>query len=1240
MTAAEPVFDRVAGTNLFWLAGASRTIGFQASAATPGDHPTLAQTWADAGGLYLFLAAAPADDAAFEAALLPFLQSAGWPGGPRFLWLANPGAPVSQWAGEFLRLDSAGGASTVARRADFRFCNYTLTVLAGSAVTLGTAAQDWGFVLAAAAPLPVATFFAPGGTYPAADGMLRLPLAGATPGCWLSDLLLADGGSAATDFDRLRVGIRYFRPETPGAERGRGQVRTLELPTLRQPPAGVLRLGAVLDPLRPLAPQRTHFSLCASGAAPPAMNSTFATARGHGVTLTPLPAAGAVPDAGFVFGVHPLAPGGGTHVPVEYYLTLQGAFAAQWQVQRANTAVDDIEQLLCGASGLEYLGFPVGAGAQLQFIPGQPAFTTLRQDADPTAAPLLPLGTTAWMYASTDPGQQVKYYAQPENAPFYEAPRAAAAAAPALGSTFLDFLEMPALALSPPDGTKAFPVAPYLGLDAGAIADALELEAAAIAPARRRALLDANPHACVVPPGTLEGTNEAVTAHVGVTPQGLAVGVGTDKMEWTWVGIANEGAGIAAEPSLKFTAASGSFRQALETNRLFLVMANAKVFADNGSVAYQLTPEGFAEIAAEAAVPPAILTAVQAAFAQSQYKVYERESEFDAVVLGVAGAQPYLDVFRRKAGLLTPFIAGWRFQLSPRNWWNPGRTARRHAMLVFKFATGRSLIDYVADTSTWTWPQVAAFEGGNLADAQAELQSIFQDALAREAAAVTSGTPSPYAPFARMLRDENWTGILAFSVDVPLDTLPEPLQALAAGIDTRKFFAHHVGFNLTPFGADPGHLLFGPTSMFGLIDYQDPEDQYFESSVYYAFKVLQLTVGFRNSVVTDFASRVELLVNRMFGAVTNLAPSEHGNNVLLDGVYQREQAPDGTERGTYVFAAATPGVLHLAAGALRRVTLRSAQMVTTKAAVPGDPSSPVVAMFVLDGDMEFFQPAPFDPFAYGHEDDAGVPGALRFGNLSISMRFTMADRARKDFAFLTSTLSFDLANSLARPGSLVTSFPVTLAGMLATADPAPPPNQADAPPGTTQPPSQLGFVSVTSPLQQGALIDPWYGLVYEIDLGTLGALAASTGLKLSLLVAWCASGQDGAPDVYVGVKLPGLKDALGVELPLQGVITLGFRGIEWLVVDGAAAGTREYMLRFRNFALRFLGIAFPPGYNDIYLMGNPSQAEATKLAWYAAYASDEDPKRKGATPPAARRALAARRHAPARGDEGPGGGTP
>ncbi|HWX43805.1 MAG TPA: hypothetical protein VNY52_00615 [Solirubrobacteraceae bacterium] len=1241
---SEPApFTRVGGTTLYWQPESQRTIGFQASNPALPDILSPAESWADTGGLYLFIGGAgPATkpDAQLAAELLAYLGTQRWPHGPRFLWLASASEPYARWRGRTVWLQAAGGGWRVSRRADFDLRGYTLTLAPSSTVTLA----GWEFAFApTGSGAPAATFSAPGGEYPAAGGgVLRLALAGASGGCLRLELELAGGGATPSDFQRLGVGVRYFlpEPERPAAIAGVSRdahggvfVRPLELAALVQPSAGRLTLDALLDPVRPLVPDRTHLAFFLAGAPPPpALGSTFATARGYGVALTPQPGALGVPDARLVLAEQPLFAGADTHVPKQRYLTPQGAFAITWQSggapggsraggeqggaerERPIPSTDSsIYQLLCGASGLEYLGMPTATASRLVFVPGRPAYASLTPADSPAQPALDATGTTAWVYATTATGAGVRYYAQPADAPLYQAS----------GDGFLEYMELAAALLPGAEAPRPFPLAPYHGLGAEDVPAALQLEARAIAPTRRQALLPAPTQGAMASAGGPPTT----TARTAVTPQGLGVGIAADGT-WTWLGIANNLPTATAEPDLRFTTIDGPFRQALETNRLFLVMANAAEFAKHGSVAYQLTADGL--VALRGTVPDKVLDAVKAKFAPA-WKTYATETEFlTALHEATPEADAYARFFEREAGLLTPTLDGWRVRISPRNWAGPPGA---HTIVVFKLAGGLSLRAFTDDVTLWGWPAVAALPEGTAAT-QARLRALYRDAEEAYARTSGGGRESPYADFVRLLDDPRWTGILAFDCEVPLPTLPAPLQALGAGIDPTRFRAHHIGFNMTPFTTVAGQLTFERTSIFGLIDYEDTADQYLESAAtsFYAFKVLRLTVAFRNSAVSGFASQVELLVNRLFGATTRLYPTEHGNNILLDGVYQKQPRPGGGEEGTYVFTAAGERDFQLEDSALRRVVLHSTQLVTVTTATPSDRTAKTRARFVLGGDLHFFEPPAFDPFGFG-VDPPGAPHAadpppgptesfLRFGNLALDMEFSVAAPQPK-FTLRTEALSLDFPASHARPKSLLAGFPLRLAGFLATTDPRQANPAAPEATATRQRPESLGYVSVGSPLQQSQLVDPWFGIEYLIDLGTLGALAGSSPLTLRLLVAWSAGGTREAPALYLGVRLPGVKDALGIALPLQGAITLGFHSIQFLVNDTGPA-RREHILRFRNFALRLLGIALPPGNNDIYLFANPNQAASTKLGWYAAYAATEDPKAKQRQGPATRLAAARR----------------
>lgn len=1197
---AEPTFTRVPSTDLYWLDPATAITGFLASqGAGLSDTPTLSQTWADADGIYLLLGQPVADASAFLDQLEAYLATFRPGAAPRVLWILDPADSYLVWTLQelFVAPGATAGSWVVAQRLDFTFADYTLILSGGGAVAPGELSDEgWGFIFSDVANVPALTFYTTDGQVGAAPRTSQLNMQGGAAGCWRARFDMAAPGNGPDAFDQLDCAIRYFvaRPVTD-------EIHTINFVVLTQPADTALSLYANLDSQRPFDGDRSHlgfFSWTTPGTAP-TLHSGYATARGYGVDLTPQVASSVAPAARLVFGVAPFYSGG--EVPGGYYLTPDGGFGLT-VVQAEAEADTDIDRLICGASALEYLGLPASGGSSVQFIGGQPAYA---QPATPTTpAGLTTLGTTAWLYAEAATGQTIRYYAQPEDAPYYTAVGTGAPEDDD-GPSFLNFLEVPATHLPAPTAGAGFPMAPFRNLASDMLTDALRIEQMALAPKRRAILADIAAQQSVAPPVSDADPPAATT--IGVTPQGLAVGIAADGETWLWSAL-GQTAESAAIPDLRFTAVSGALKQALLTNNLFMVLGDASVFQTAGSVEYQLTSLDLAVIAAlpfDDGVPPEVLTQVSDYMARNNYPLYADLTQFQ-MALGVASpgiTVNQMAVFQRYAGMLSPVVDDWVFQLSPDNWTVPDRQGQTNSYVIYKFNLGRSLKEMVADVSAWTWRE-AAHPGGDPQAAARDILQIIQTADSRQ-----DDSAGLYRAFNRVVSDPSWTGILALSVTVPLDQLPAPLQPLAAGIDPKAFYAHHLGIAATPYDLVSGAIDFRRSTLFGLIDYENPEDQYFSEDIAFAFRVLQLSVGFQNSVVTTFASRIELMVNRLFGAPTRLFPSVHGNNIILTGAHQVQTLPDGSKHDTYVFSMTEENTFQVNGLVLQTVEILSTDMVTAQAATQ-DGGSMVTATFRMAGNLRFYEPELFDPFCWGPgvtADGTPTDGYLRFGALSIDMSFNLADPANTTtFRLNDGNLSFDLANSVARDNALVRRFPARLATLITTPDPklsSPTDDDVAAP----LRPEGLGFVSVSAPIDQSVLTQPWYGLNYTIDLGTLGALAGSAGMSLAILAAWSPGGGE-APAVYIGVRLPGTKDAFGVSLPLQGILKLGFRTIEFLV-DNEVGQPRTYTLRLRDFALRFLGLSFPPGHNDVVLFGNPDQTGGDKVGWYAAYSQENDPKK-------------------------------
>lgn len=1220
----EPVFDQsTPGSALYWLSDGPQRAGFLASpGAGFAASVTLTQSWTDSKGLWFWLDAAPADPAAFASALSAYLLLLPPARGPRALWIAGAAGNIAGWRSSQIDMARNGATTTVATGTIFDAGGNRVMIGAGNAVSVGEYAngfQGWSFILTGN---PGLVFVTGDGLTNAASGRSGISYGPGRTGCaiWTLDIA-APGDQDAADFAVLGVSLRFFGPDPAGD----GMIRVLNIKPLRQ--TGAFRVYGSFDPLAPLDAGRTRLALLPLDATlgqVPSFNTGYVTARGYGVTLAPRNLPSQSPP-GFVFGIQPLVTGALdgalADVPVVYYLTPDGDFdlavddSAGALVTAAAFGNDDAapaERLLCGTTGLDYVGLPDATGTVLTFRAGNAAYAPPSFDApaeiarevpDGAAAPpaLTALGTTSWSWLSA--GNTVRYYAQPEDASFYTGGDAG----------FLNYLEISAATLTSDEAAPSFPMVGYAGLDTEQADFAREIEARGIAPERRRQI------------GLITGTQWMPAAIRGVpmelpettipavSPPGLAIGYAGDDVPWAWLAIGNTGTSSDGLPDLRFTAIDGAFRQALLTNRLFMVLGAAGTVLANGSVAYQLTPVSLGLIRAlppAKGVPVDVYNAVAAAAAAASYKVYPTETAFNAMLTSAVPliTSEQMLVFQRFAGLLSPAIGDWLFRMSPRNWAAPDRTGPKNARLIFKFVGDRALADLVADTSGWSWPE-ASSDDGKASTARDDIQSIIRAARDAQATAKANGQVSPYERFLQVVDDPDWAGVLALSVEVPLDSLPEPLQPLAAGIDPSGFYAHHLGLTATPFTSDNGTIQFDITSSFGLIDYQNPVDQYFSSDIAFSFRVQQLTVGFENGKLSSFASSVQLMVNRLFGADTRLFPSEHGNNLILDGVYQSERNDGGDARDTYLFAQREAGAFQLQLSTLIEVGVDQTRLVTVRAADPAGGNATVTAAFQMTGRLRFAEPENFDPFCWGPpaaptdpdaqadaEADAVEAAGLAYTNYAIVMSFSLSDAANVLFSVQEAAIALDPANSPARTNSLFARFPLRLTGIVATPDPKVTGQAASA-----ADPESAGFVSVSAPLQQGKLTQPWYGLIYEVDLGTLGALAGSVGLTVRLLAGWSpANNPEGRTAVYFGVALPGVEKMLGVTLPLQGILDIGFRTIQFTTYDDVE-GRRQYLMRLRDFGLHVLGLSFPPGHNDITLFGNPNQTSNTKLGWYAAY---------------------------------------
>jgi hypothetical protein len=1060
-----------------------------------GASATLAQTWADSGGSYLFLAATPPDFAAFSAALAAWLPAFA-PAPPRFLWIANPADPSFYWqaTGWFASGTSAGGTSswTTHGIGTFALGGYRLIVAAGAALTLDET-EPAGAAIAAGA----AAFLSPGGAFGPA-GTSGIGFQGSAIGAWTGTLDVPADGLGALGVE-LRYAIRYaLDPADP-------RLIPVSMPVLGIAGAA-MSLAAAWDPLHPELRGRTGLGFVGS----PAIAAFMVTQRGYASTLTPASPGAPLWPGGLMFCRCPTRidaasdPGNAL-----YSLAPDGAFTFNVVPPAGGAGAGLTDELMLGLSALESASLATG-GTLLLFQAGQPAFAP---NASPDATVpgagttlLTDLATTAWL-AVLPPAvgaAGLHYYAQPRQSPLFTGG----------GSEVMNYQEVPAAQLAgwtagagaalPP----VYPVGIYAGVAEASAAAARALENAALAP-RRRQLITGQP------PG-IEAAEDDPDV-LAITPQGLVVTLPADLSEIKGAIIAN--LPDSPQPRLAFDRVDRDFEAAIFANQLFFVVSNVTTFLQQASCE-----------------PPFSLD-----------------------------------------------LDGWRFRLDPARW----RTGEDPTLMVWKYAN-RSLESLAADTSCWGWQAAAEDSNGSLQPTWKTLNAII--AQCRLAAQPGGDPESPYARFySDVLADPGWNGVLFLNAPVDLSDLPPALRFVSAGLDPERFFGHHVGSSVTPFDPTTVPITLKQTSVFGLIDYTDTVDLVPEETVAFRFKTMRLMARFANAHLVDFASTVEISMNRLFAAQLIKQDSVRGNNLIISGTLQKSGGAP-----SYSFSLTGENRYKAINTALTGIEVTSVRIETLANPAPDR----VTTNFALGGKLRFFAPPDFDLFCYGPgpaetEASPAFDGWLMFSQLVLTMDFGMDAPSVQVWTVNETGIGFDLANSNPRPDSLVNCFPVTARAIVASPNLAAP----DQPPSGVSP-EEMGYLSISAPPDQLPMVSPWYGLVLTLDLGSLGALAGGAGLKAEILAAWMVGESDGDLPIYLGLKLPGTPTRSG-SFPLQGVLKLGFKSFIFSTYE--QDGKRAYLLKMSRFALSVLGFSFPPGNLDLSLFGGPQGRSTGQLGWLAAY---------------------------------------
>lgn len=1197
-------FVRFPGSQLFTTdAGSPSGSGYMAYflSIVPDEFPetiTINQSWDTNIGFYVFLKSAPkeTDMAKFAAEVTKYFAAAyPAPDYTGFAWLTFNDIAQTIKAEAVVTSLAQNDAVAIAADTSFYFANYSMPLKQQAPIVPVKDNEDnivaftYEYPPYEGAPLPRRPY------------NIQLPLAGNQRGSLLGQVSLGDlSNNAATGWNAsLYYVINYndqdIAQNYPLFETGTD--KGLQI-----------LFDYVLNPVEPLNPDKSYLAFTGTSFFLQKNNegqwyielngqnqlpSYFRTVYGKKVNLIPLTDSSHPPKLVF----EELPPVDGNP---RYYLTPAGDFELAVQdADKEEGVVSD--NLICGLSGAESVQFISKSksfrGNVLRFVAKQnayaPVFPIIKTAM--TAAPATPRSAalageafnrhlnvfltakragltsalqtsqagldskykTSWINIRPNqfttvaeraekkafglPNQTPVYYSQPNDAALYDHEGVKVDVTDEL----LALRNTPA-AFFPEQVTQSLPMVPYAGVVSSAqftYPDIQQFEKQIIVPVRREKVSS-------IPQDTQTGdVSLSAATKLTTTPQGLLATIPEFGLDWQSVLLAkSQSRGI--EYSLEFTnGVTKELRDSLQSNQLFLVATEA---APLGTFLNKIT------------------------------------------------------------------IADWPFTINVGTGSDKGDFRN---IIIFKFAGG-SLENRVADTQSWS--NASTFNQYPVLVSKWITSYI-------ETTKLNAQTDTRYLNFLEIVQNPAWNGILVLKVDIGVENFPDDLKGLLAGIKRDEFYAHHFGMNVNFIEPVNGKLTLPKSSLFGLINYidkdyraqQDTRDHLNNSpfvsvqqapspvptaQALYDFKVLTLQVVFENSEIKDFASKIQLVTTAWFDEpaqlnTTNMGSSLKNQTIEFNGSYEKHNGVN-----TYTFVT-RPGQTYkflLESQTLNYVEIVKAQFYTITDQEKDIPSmqaadlEKISSRFIFWGYMNFQLIESFDLFSFGdraNQKNTNNTG-LYFSGLGVNMDFMLnnatGDATDRTFIFDPARMSFDMSQSTPRDNSLFRNFPINLAGLIYSKK------------DDESKPSDLGFLPVAIrskvPINGQSLTEKWYALLYNLNLGSMGALAAKAGFVSQISTAW-------SPDTSVrrlttGIKLPGVGGQK--TLSLQSVLSINIQSFTF--VAGEQGASLSYLLKFNNVKLSILGKKLPGAADTQFILfGDATGVDKTTLAWYAAYYAPKKP---------------------------------
>lgn len=541
----------------------------------------------------------------------------------------------------------------------------------------------------------------------------------------------------------------------------------------------------------------------------------------------------------------------------------------------------------------------------------------------------------------------------------------------------------------------------------------------------------------------------------------------------------------------------------------------------------------------------------------------------------------------------------------------PARDTPRNdeKIVIFKFSRA-CFKELLSDTSRWS----NQGKYGNTDDQQRRLQEI-ADEINRQVR--TFKTPD-YDYFNKVIfEDPNWNGVVV--LNVPLgdpSNLPDVIQGLAnsqtlkpgeqSGEVPQLNLQTTLKFQFVAFPVnktnikDDGSIGITSTSFYGLIDYdllkdRDTNPDYKAVSNHfpdrppantrdarsYRFLLTKLLVRFDNSNITNFSSFAFLQAPKLFEDVVSIDRSflthskPQGSDTTADRKYEllrlegRYQKNSNNE-DEFIFNVETKIDVKLPDNdILEKITVTRASFSYVK-------GGKKEYRFDLDGQ------AAFAPTVDGFKellsfDKSGQDSGIEFRNIGLKFEFGRWSGIAFDFSKLLvlPKISFDGKGFLK-------SFPLKF-NRFQTFHIEP----CNTEEGFKK--QNFGFFNIHSLMggcpPGGAML---WGLVFDLDLGTLGDLALLKALKAEILVGWTAGG-----GFKLGVKFAA-PSSDGLHVDLFGALKLDIEEVKLCSNENDL-----YLLRLKKIRLTVMGVELPDP-EEFDLSGIIFAQPGNKIAWFIA----------------------------------------